>query len=64
MEKLKKTALFEEHKRLGGKIIEFAGWALPVQYEGIMDEHHRVRNQAGLFDVSHMGEIQIKGRTP
>lgn len=62
MEKLKKTALFEEHKRLGGKIIEFAGWALPVQYEGIMDEHHRVRNQAGLFDVSHMGEIQIKGR--
>jgi aminomethyltransferase len=58
---MKKTPLFEEYSRLGGKIIDFGGWALPVQYTGIIEEHKRVREEAGLFDVSHMGEILVKG---
>lgn len=62
MENLKKTGLFESHEKWGGKIIEFAGWALPVQYEGIIPEHEAVRNAAGLFDVSHMGEVEVKGK--
>lgn len=61
MDNLKRTALFNVHERYGGKIIEFAGWALPVQYEGIIPEHEAVRNAAGLFDVSHMGEVEVKG---
>lgn len=61
MEDLKRTALYSAHKRYGGKIIEFAGWELPVQYEGILEEHEAVRNAAGLFDVSHMGEVLILG---
>jgi aminomethyltransferase len=61
MEGVKKTALFNAHERHGGKIIDFAGWALPVQYEGIIQEHEAVRNAAGIFDVSHMGEVQVKG---
>ncbi|MHB1315718.1 MAG: glycine cleavage system aminomethyltransferase GcvT [Christensenellales bacterium] len=59
---MKKTPLYEDHLKLNGKIIEFGGWALPVQYKGIMEEHQQVRNYAGLFDVSHMGEITVKGR--
>lgn len=62
MENLKKTALFECHEKWGGKIIEFAGWSLPVQYEGIIPEHEAVRNAAGIFDVSHMGEIEVRGK--
>lgn len=62
MENLKKTALFNAHEKHGGKIIEFAGWLLPVQYEGIIEEHEAVRNNAGLFDVSHMGEVEAKGK--
>lgn len=58
---MKKTPLFEEHNRLGGKIINFGGWALPVQYTGIIEEHRQVREKAGIFDVSHMGEILVKG---
>lgn len=61
MEHLKKTPLFEVYPQYGGKIIDFGGWALPVQYSGILDEHEAVRTRAGLFDVSHMGEIEIKG---
>lgn len=61
MESVKKTALFSVHERYGGKIIDFAGWALPVQYEGIIPEHEAVRGAAGLFDVSHMGEVEVKG---
>lgn len=61
MENVKKTALFNVHERYGGKIIDFAGWALPVQYEGIIPEHEAVRNAAGLFDVSHMGEVEVNG---
>lgn len=59
--KVKKTPLYEKHKALGAKLIDFGGWALPVQYTGIIEEHKQVRNTAGLFDVSHMGEITVKG---
>lgn len=58
---MKKTALYENHVAWGGKIIEFCGWQLPVEYSGLVPEHHAVRNQAGLFDVSHMGEVSVKG---
>ncbi|MCY6371024.1 glycine cleavage system aminomethyltransferase GcvT [Clostridium ganghwense] len=61
MEFLKRTPLFNAYQKYGGKIINFTGWALPVQFEGIIKEHEAVRNAAGLFDVSHMGEIEIKG---
>lgn len=59
--KLKKTSLYNEHIKLNAKIIEFAGYLMPVQYESIIEEHLAVRNNAGIFDVSHMGEIWIKG---
>lgn len=62
MENIKRTALYNEHEKYGGKLIEFAGWSLPVQYEGIIEEHEAVRNKAGLFDVSHMGEVKVKGK--
>ena len=58
---MKKTPLYENHIRLGGKIIEFGQWLLPVQYTGILEEHEQVRKAAGLFDVSHMGEILVTG---
>ena len=56
-----KTPLYDVHVREKGKIVPFAGYLLPVQYEGVIAEHLAVRKQAGLFDVSHMGEITIKG---
>jgi len=58
---LKQTPLNAMHRYHQGKMVDFGGWDLPVQYEGIIKEHHRVRNQAGLFVVSHMGEIEVKG---
>ncbi len=58
---LKKTPLFEIHQKYGGKIVDFGGWALPVQFTGIIEEHRAVRAAAGLFDVSHMGEIEVTG---
>lgn len=58
---MKKTPLFDEHVRLGGKIVEFAGWQMPVQYSGVIQEHTNVRERVGLFDVSHMGEIFVTG---
>lgn len=58
---IKQTPLFEEHKALGGRIVEFAGWSMPVQYKGLKEEHHCVRQNVGLFDVSHMGEIRFQG---
>lgn len=61
MGELKKTALYELHKKLGAKMVEFGGWEMPVQYTGIIEEHKAVRSAAGLFDVSHMGEILVKG---
>ena len=54
-----KTPLYEKHCELGGKIIDFNGWALPIQYSGILEEHKHKRN-CSVFDVSHMGEIVIK----
>ncbi|HPQ81268.1 MAG TPA: glycine cleavage system aminomethyltransferase GcvT [bacterium] len=56
-----RTPLYEEHARLGAKIVDFAGWEMPVQYTGVMEEHLAVRKSAGLFDVSHMGQIEIAG---
>ncbi|MBN1614728.1 MAG: glycine cleavage system aminomethyltransferase GcvT, partial [Deltaproteobacteria bacterium] len=58
---MEKTPLYERHLALGAKMIDFGGWALPVQYRGILEEHRAVRNQAGLFDICHMGEIEIDG---
>ncbi|HSB12087.1 MAG TPA: glycine cleavage system aminomethyltransferase GcvT [Blastocatellia bacterium] len=58
---LKRTPLYEAHVSLGGRIVEFAGWEMPVQYSGHIQEHMAVRQAAGLFDVSHMGEIEIRG---
>src|SRR5215470_4114340 len=58
---LKHTPLYDVHKALGARLIEFGGWEMPVQYRGILAEHHAVRTQAGLFDLSHMGEIEIAG---
>lgn len=60
-EETRRTPLYEEHEALGGKIVDFHGWYLPVQYKGIMEEHKAVRERAGLFDVSHMGEIELRG---
>src|ERR1041384_7615574 len=59
--KMKHTPLFSTHQQLGGKLIEFGGWEMPVQYTSIVDEHLTVRKAAGLFDISHMGEILLKG---
>ncbi|WP_130807231.1 glycine cleavage system aminomethyltransferase GcvT [Senegalia massiliensis] len=57
----KKTALYDSHLRLNGKMTDYYGWKLPVEFEGLTLEHEAVRNDAGIFDVSHMGEIEIKG---
>jgi aminomethyltransferase len=61
MSQLKRTPLFDEYKNYGGKTIDFGGWELPVQFSSIKEEHEAVRTKAGLFDVSHMGEIEVKG---
>jgi aminomethyltransferase len=61
MTELKRTPLFDVYKEFGGKTIDFGGWELPVQFSSIKEEHEAVRNRAGLFDVSHMGEIEVKG---
>jgi aminomethyltransferase len=58
---LRKTALHGVHRRLGAKMVDFGGWDMPVEYSGITEEHLAVRNAAGLFDVSHMGDIQFRG---
>ena len=58
---MKRTPLYDEHLRLGGKMVEFAGWEMPVQYSGVIPEHQNVRERVGLFDVSHMGEIWVSG---
>lgn len=61
MTDLKRTPLFDVYKEYGGKTIDFGGWDLPVQFSSIKEEHEAVRTKAGLFDVSHMGEIEVKG---
>jgi aminomethyltransferase len=58
----KRTPLYEVHKRLGARLIPFGGWEMPVEYSGIAKEHLAVRTAAGLFDVSHMGEFEVRGR--
>jgi aminomethyltransferase len=58
---MKRTALFSAHESLGAKLIDFGGWEMPVQYTSITDEHLAVRNAAGIFDISHMGEITVSG---
>lgn len=58
---LKRTELYMEHVGLGAKLVEFGGWEMPVQYTGIVAEHHAVRTAAGLFDVCHMGEFAVEG---
>jgi len=60
-EPLKRTPLYDTHRAAGARIVPFAGWEMPVQYSGIVDEHRAVRERAGLFDVSHMGELWLRG---
>ena len=56
-----RTPLYEQHKDLGARLVPFAGWEMPVQYEGIREEHSAVRTHVGMFDVSHMGEVEVEG---
>jgi aminomethyltransferase len=58
---LRRTPLYEQHVELGAKMVDFAGWEMPVHYEGIREEHSAVRTHAGMFDVSHMGEVEVEG---
>ena len=58
---MKRTTLFSAHQKLGARLIDFGGWEMPVQYSGIVDEHNAVRNAAGIFDISHMGEVTVSG---
>ena len=58
---MNQTPLYEAHVAHGAKLVDFAGWAMPIQYTGVIDEYHAVRKQAGLFDVSHMGRIVVSG---
>jgi len=60
---LKHTHLFAAHKKLGARLVEFGGWEMPVQYTSIVEEHLAVRNAAGLFDISHMGEVLVSGNS-
>ena len=58
---MRRTPLYDAHRTAGARMVDFAGWEMPVQYTGIIEEHTAVRTRAGLFDVSHMGEIEIRG---
>ena len=58
---MKTTPLNQQHKNLGARMVPFGGWEMPVQYAGVIDEHLAVRQAAGLFDVSHMGEVDVTG---
>ena len=61
MTESRKTSLYENHKKLGAKLIPFSGFLMPLQYSSIIEEHKHVRSMAGIFDVSHMGEFLVKG---
>ncbi|CAB4695653.1 unannotated protein [freshwater metagenome] len=61
MEALRRTPLYDAHVAAGARLVPFAGWEMPVQYEGVIPEHKAVRTDAGVFDVSHMGEIEVEG---
>jgi len=58
---MKHTPLIDAHRQANGKLVDFAGWEMPIQYSGVVDEYQTVRRYAGLFDVSHMGEFRVKG---
>src|SRR5919204_152863 len=58
---LQRTPLHDRHVALGARMVPFAGWEMPVQYEGVIEEHRAVRTDCGVFDVSHMGEIEVEG---
>jgi aminomethyltransferase len=62
MTNLKRTLLYDAHVALGARMVEFGGWEMPVQYSGILDEHHAVRRAAGLFDIDHMGQFDVTGK--
>jgi aminomethyltransferase len=59
---MQRTPLIEHHRQLGGKLVDFAGWEMPIQYGGVIEEYQAVRTAAGLFDVSHMGRVTVEGR--
>ena len=61
MDELKRTCLFDVHEKLNAKMFEFAGWEMPLEYTSAVKEHEHVRKSAGLFDVSHMGEVEVRG---
>ncbi len=61
MQTLRRTPLYEKHVEAGARLVPFAGWEMPVQYEGVIAEHKAVRTDAGVFDVSHMGELEVEG---
>src|SRR2546421_12222101 len=61
MQILLRTPLYDRHVALGARLVPFAGWEMPVQYEGVIPEHLAVRNDCGVFDVSHMGELEVEG---
>jgi aminomethyltransferase len=61
MQTLQRTPLYERHRALGARMVPFAGWEMPVQYAGVIPEHRAVRSDAGVFDVSHMGELEVEG---
>jgi aminomethyltransferase len=61
MQTLSRTPLHDRHLALGAKLVPFAGWEMPVQYEGVIAEHRAVRTDWGVFDVSHMGELEVEG---
>ena len=63
MQTLLRTPLYDRHVALGARMVPFAGWEMPVQYEGVIPEHKAVRTDAGVFDVSHMGELEVEGPT-
>lgn len=58
---MQRTPLITQHQACGGKLVDFAGWEMPIQYSGVLDEYHTVRSQVGLFDVSHMGRLWVSG---
>ncbi len=58
---LQRTPLHGIHRAAGARMVDFGGWDMPVQYSGLLEEHHTVRRAVGLFDVSHMGEIEVRG---
>src|SRR5436853_1017015 len=60
-ETLRRTPLYDRHEAAGARLVPFAGWEMPVQYEGIRQEHVRVRQDAGIFDVSRMGQVEVRG---